>query len=177
VVALLFLAQTLIGGATAHYRAEPESFYGIDLSPFLPSNILRTWHLQLAIFWIATAYVAGALLLAADLGGREPKRQATLINILFVGLVTLVVGSLFPGGVLQLIDVLEKGYWHARSLPYTGQATARLIEWLRTPGDLVFIFVGVVPALIAVTLSYFGTRVDSMDFGVSAVGRREVDEK
>jgi nitric oxide reductase subunit B len=94
VVALLFLAQTLVGGATAHYRAEPESFYGFDLSPFLPSNILRTWHLQLAIFWIATAYVAGALLLAADLGGREPKRQATLINILFVGLVTVAVGSL-----------------------------------------------------------------------------------
>ena len=32
---------------------------------FLPSNLLRTWHLQLAIFWIATAYVAGALFLAA----------------------------------------------------------------------------------------------------------------
>ena len=476
VVALLFLAQTLIGGATAHYRAEPESFYGIDLSPWLPSNILRTWHLQLAIFWIATAYVAGALLLAADLGGREPKRQATFINVLFVGLVIVAVGSLlgewagtfqwlpeswfwfgqqgweylelgrawqiglaaalvfwffllvrsiapafknpelreitgffliaalaipvfylpamffdgtthfsivdtwrfwiihlwvegffeffvtvlvavilsglgvvsritatrviyldailyfgggligtghhwyfnghtdlnmalsaifsalevvpltlltldawdfikvtrtqrdlsgepiavphrwtfyflmavgfwnfvgagvfgflinlpivsyfevgtlltvnhghaammgvfgmlaiallvfavrhvstepqwnrlqpyfkvsfwglnigllmmvvfslFPGGVLQLIDVLENGYWHARSLPYTGQTTARLIEWLRTPGDLVFIFVGVLPALIAVTLSYFNVRADARAPGISPV--------
>ena len=94
VVALLFLAQTLIGGATAHYRAEPESFYGLDLSPFLPSNILRTWHLQLAIFWIATAYVAGALLLASELGGKEPKRQTTHINILFMGLIIVAVGSL-----------------------------------------------------------------------------------
>jgi len=50
IVALLFLAQVLIGGALAHYRAEPDNFYGIDLAQYLPSNILRTWHLQLAIF-------------------------------------------------------------------------------------------------------------------------------
>lgn len=48
VVALLLLAQTLVGGATAHYRADPKSFYGWDLSTFLPSNVLRAWHLQLA---------------------------------------------------------------------------------------------------------------------------------
>lgn len=94
IVALLFLAQTLVGGATAHYRAEPGDFYGLDLSGFLPSNILRTWHLQLAIFWIATAYVAGALLLAAELGGREPKHQAQFIHVLFGALVVVVVGSL-----------------------------------------------------------------------------------
>jgi nitric oxide reductase subunit B len=45
IVALLFLAQALVGGATAHYRAEPGSFYGIDFSSFFPSNIFRTWHL------------------------------------------------------------------------------------------------------------------------------------
>ena len=56
------------------------------------------------------------------------------------------------------MDVLENGYWHARSLEYTGQQTARLIEWLRTPGDLVFIFVGVVPALIAVSKCYFNMK-------------------
>ena len=28
----------------------------------------------------------------------------------------MVVMSLFPAGVLQLIYVLENGYWHARSL-------------------------------------------------------------
>src|SRR5262249_2528678 len=31
VAALLFLAQTLIGGGVAHYRAEPADFYGFDL--------------------------------------------------------------------------------------------------------------------------------------------------
>ena len=40
---------------------------------FFPSNLLRTWHLQLAIFWIATAYIAGGLFLAVVLGGREPQ--------------------------------------------------------------------------------------------------------
>jgi len=45
IVALLFLAQVMIGGALAHYRAEPGDFYGIDLAQYLPSNILRTWHL------------------------------------------------------------------------------------------------------------------------------------
>lgn len=94
IVGLLFLAQTLVGGATAHYRADPGSFYGLDISGFFPSNILRTWHLQLAIFWIATAYVAGALLLAPELGGKEPKNQAPLINLLFGALVIVVVGSL-----------------------------------------------------------------------------------
>ena len=61
VVALLFLVQTLVGGAVAHYRADPGSFYGFQLERIFPSNLLRTWHLQTAIFWIATAYVAAAL--------------------------------------------------------------------------------------------------------------------
>jgi nitric oxide reductase subunit B len=95
IVAALFLAQTLIGGALAHYRAEPGSFYGFDLSEIFPSNILRTWHLQLAIFWIATAYVAGGLLLSSTLGGEtEPKRQGLGIHVLFWALVLVVVGSL-----------------------------------------------------------------------------------
>ncbi|MGD9974205.1 MAG: nitric-oxide reductase large subunit [Desulfatirhabdiaceae bacterium] len=94
VVALLFLAQVMIGGALAHYRAEPGNFYGIDLAQYLPSNILRTWHLQLAIFWIATAYVTGGLLLASSLGQNEPRGQSVGIHILFWALVFLVVGSL-----------------------------------------------------------------------------------
>jgi nitric oxide reductase subunit B len=43
IVALLFLAQTLVGGGIAHYRADAGSFYGLDLSSILPSQILRTW--------------------------------------------------------------------------------------------------------------------------------------
>lgn len=92
--ALLFLVQVLLGGATAHYRADPGSFYGFDLSAILPSNILRTWHLQSAIFWIATAFVAGGLLLAQSLGEKEPRGQVPAIHALFWALVLVVVGSL-----------------------------------------------------------------------------------
>jgi nitric oxide reductase subunit B len=94
VVSLLFLLQVLAGGATAHYRADPGGFYGVDVSQLLPSNILRTWHLQLAIFWIATAYVAGGLFLAPALGEREPRDQVTWTNVLFGALVVVVLGSL-----------------------------------------------------------------------------------
>ena len=109
VVALLFFAQVMVGGATAHYRVDPASFYGIDLSRFFPSNILRTWHIQLAIFWIATAYVAGGLFFAPSLGGKEPKGQVKGINFLFFALLLVVSGSLF-GEVLGVNQVLGK-FW------------------------------------------------------------------
>ncbi len=59
-----FLLQTLAGGALAHYRVESGASYGIDLARIFPYNVLRTFHLQLAVFWIATAWVAGGLFLA-----------------------------------------------------------------------------------------------------------------
>jgi len=107
-VALLFLTQTLVGGAVAHYRADPGTFYGFDLAAWLPSNLLRTWHLQLAIFWIATAYVAGALFLAAALGGGDPAGQKKGIDTLFWALMIVVVGSLLGewAGMRQLLPQL-----------------------------------------------------------------------
>ena len=94
VVGVLFLAQTLVGGGVAHYRADPGSFYGIDLSGFFPSSLLRTWHLQLAIFWIATGFVAGGLYLARVLGGIEFKGQRLLTNLLFAAFALVIFGSL-----------------------------------------------------------------------------------
>jgi len=105
IAGLLFLAQTLIGGAVAHYRADPGDFYGFDLSSLLPSNLLRAWHLQLAIFWVAPAYVGGALFVAAALSGRDPKAQPVLIHALFGALVLVVVGSL-AGEWLGIRDLL-----------------------------------------------------------------------
>ncbi|MDE2179837.1 MAG: cbb3-type cytochrome c oxidase subunit I [candidate division NC10 bacterium] len=107
-VALLFLAQVIVGAAVAHYRADPGKFYGIDLSQVAPSHIMRTWHLQLAIFWIVTAYVAGGLFLAAGLGGGEPHGQVLGINLLFVSLLLVVAGSLLGEwlGVNQMLGPL-----------------------------------------------------------------------
>ncbi len=114
IVAFLFLLQVLVGGATAHFRAEPGSFYGIDLSRFIPSNIFRTWHLQLAIFWIATGYIGGGLFLATALGGKEPKGQATGVHILFFAVVIVALGSLLGEllGVYQLLGKLWFWFGH-----------------------------------------------------------------
>jgi nitric oxide reductase subunit B len=103
--ALLLLLQALVGGAIAHFRAEPGGFYGFDLAAILPSNVLRSWHLQLGILWIATAYVGGGLFLASAIGPREPQGQASGINILFAALVLVVAGSLLGEllGVKQLL--------------------------------------------------------------------------
>jgi nitric oxide reductase subunit B len=101
VVGLLVLAQVLLGSLVAHYRADPGSFYGLDLSSILPSNLARTWHLQLAIFWIATCFVAGALFLAPAISGREPKWHSTGVTILFWAVV-IVVGAC--GGGLATRD-------------------------------------------------------------------------
>ncbi|MDU0458624.1 MAG: nitric-oxide reductase large subunit [Geobacteraceae bacterium] len=109
VAVLLFLIQALVGGATVHYRADPTGFFGIDLSTLLPSNIVRTWHLQLSIFWIATAYVAGGLFLAPSLGGKDPKGQVGGINLLFCALVLVVTGSLV--GELLGINQLLGRFW------------------------------------------------------------------
>ena len=61
----------------------------------------------------------------------------------------MVIENLFPGGVAQLYDVLNHGYWHTRGTSYTGREFVRFIAWARMPGDLVFIFLGVIPMCIA----------------------------
>lgn len=94
VVAALFLIQTLLGGAVAHYRSEPGDFYGIPLEKIFPSNLLRAWHLQTAIFWIATAYVAAALFLGMSLRKTQLKHAVLWINLLFLAFVVVVAGSL-----------------------------------------------------------------------------------
>ena len=108
VVALLFLAQTLVGSAVDHYRADPGSFYGFDLSRIFPSNLLRTWHLQLAIFWIATAYVAAALFLARSLSTEEPRWFAGWTHALFAAFAVVIFGSLLGEwlGISQLLGDL-----------------------------------------------------------------------
>jgi nitric oxide reductase subunit B len=107
VAALLLFLQVLTGGAMAHYRVEPGAFYGIDIAEILPYNLLRTWHLQLGVFWIATAWVAGGLFLAPLVGGAEPKGQRAGVLALLGALAVVVFGSLF-GEYLGINDRLGK---------------------------------------------------------------------
>jgi nitric oxide reductase subunit B len=109
IVALLFLAQSFLGGVLAHYRVETGGFYGFDIARWLPYTLARTWHLQLAIFWIATAWVGGGLFLASWVGGREPKHQSTGVYALLGALVVVVAGSL-TGEFLGINDKLGR-FW------------------------------------------------------------------
>jgi nitric oxide reductase subunit B len=109
VVALLFLFQSLVGGALAHYRVE-STFYGFPIVDYLPYNLLRTWHLQLAIFWVATAWVAGGLFIAPLLSQNEPRYQKRGVDLLFAALLIVVGGSLI-GEYLSSRDFFQGELW------------------------------------------------------------------
>ncbi|HEX5957993.1 MAG TPA: nitric-oxide reductase large subunit, partial [Hyphomicrobiaceae bacterium] len=94
VVVLLFCVQVLLGALTAHYTVEGQEFFGLPLSDYLPYSLTRTWHIQTAMFWIATAFLAAGLFLAPAIGGAEPRFQRLGVNVLFGALLVVVLGSL-----------------------------------------------------------------------------------
>jgi nitric oxide reductase subunit B len=94
VVAALLLVQILAGVVTAHYGVEGSAFYGIPLDGFLPYSVARTWHVQLGIFWIATAWLAAGLYIGPAVSGVEPKWQRLGVNVLFGALLVVVLGSM-----------------------------------------------------------------------------------
>jgi nitric oxide reductase subunit B len=93
-MAALFVLQALLGGATQHYRADLSTFFGVDLARLLPFNVARTWHVQLAIFWVSTSYLAAGIFLAPMIAGREPRGQHWLAYGLLAALAVVVFGSL-----------------------------------------------------------------------------------
>jgi nitric oxide reductase subunit B len=94
VATILMLAQMLLGVVTAHYGVEGDGFYGIPLSKWLPYAVTRTWHVQLGILWIATAWLAAGLFIGPLVSETEPKGQRLGVNLLFIALVVVVAGSL-----------------------------------------------------------------------------------
>jgi nitric oxide reductase subunit B len=94
VVSALIVVQMLLGVITAHYGVEGDGFYGFPLSEWLPYSVTRTWHVQLGLFWIATAWLAAGLFIGPLVSGVEPKGQRLGVNILFGALLVVVVGSL-----------------------------------------------------------------------------------
>jgi len=94
VVAALILVQMGLGVITAHYGVEGDGFYGFPLSDWLPYSVSRTWHVQIGLFWIATAWLAAGLFIGPLVSDHEPKFQRLGVNILFGALLLVVVGSL-----------------------------------------------------------------------------------
>lgn len=111
-VLALFLAQILLGAITAHYQVEGQQAYGYALSDVLPYSITRTWHTQLAVLWIAVAWLGTGLYIAPALSGHEPKFQRFGVNFLFVSLIVIVVGS-FAGQWLAVMQKLglDHNFW------------------------------------------------------------------
>lgn len=101
IVAALILVQVILGAVTAHYQVEGQEFYGIPISDVAPYAMTRTWHVQLAVLWIATAWLGAGLYLGPMIAGKEPRGQAFGVNFLWVALVIAVVGSL-AGAALVL---------------------------------------------------------------------------
>jgi nitric oxide reductase subunit B len=110
VVSALILVQILVGVITAHYGVEGNGFYGIPLSRWLPYVVTRTWHVQLGIFWIATAWLAAGLYVAPAVSRKEMKGQRLGVNILFGALLVVVVGSLV-GELLSVNHKLSGDAW------------------------------------------------------------------
>lgn len=112
VVTALILVQILTGVVTAHYGVEGNGFYGLKLDTILPYTVSRTWHVQLAIFWIATSWLATGLYIAPAVSGVEPKFQRLGVNFLFIALLIIVLGSLAGEwlGVMQKLGYL-KNFW------------------------------------------------------------------
>ena len=111
-VVALFLVQILLGATTAHYQVEGQAAYGFALAEYLPYTLTRTWHTQLAILWIATAWLGTGLYLAPAISGHEPKFQRFGVNFLFVSLILIVVGS-FAGQWMAVMNKLglAKNFW------------------------------------------------------------------
>jgi nitric oxide reductase subunit B len=108
----LFLLQILLGTISAHYAVEGQAFYGFNLAEWLPYSVTRTWHTQLAVFWIATAWLGTGLYIAPALSGHEPKFQWQLSLFLWAALVVIVLGSMTGEwlAVQQVLD-LDVNYW------------------------------------------------------------------
>jgi nitric oxide reductase subunit B len=141
VVSLLILVQILFGVVTAHYGVEGGGFYGIPLDRWLPYVLSRTWHTQLAILWIASAWLAAGLYIGPAVGGREPAYQALGVNVLFVAVLILVAGSM-TGQWLSVMNRLGTGtaWFYLGHSGYAYIDTGRLWQIVLLVGLFLWLF-------------------------------------
>ena len=110
IVSGLLLLQIVFGVITAHFGVEGNAFYGIPIAEIFPYVITRTWHTQLGIFWIATAWLAAGLYIAPAVSGTEPKGQKLGVNVLFIALLIVVLGSML-GEWLSVKNHMSDSQW------------------------------------------------------------------
>jgi nitric oxide reductase subunit B len=117
IVAGLLLLQIVVGIITAHYGVEGNGFYGFRIDEILPYSVVRTWHVQLGIFWIATTWLAAGLFIAPAVGGIEPRFQRFGVNVLFGALLVVVLGSMAGQwlSVKQLLGTSDAWFYFGHS--------------------------------------------------------------
>ena len=139
---ILFIVQILLGGLVAHYTIEGQHFYGIPLSDLLPYSLARTWHLQSALFWIATGFLTAGLFIAPIInGGKDPKYQALGVNALYVALFIVVAGS-YAGNFTSIVLNKLSGsanFWFGHQ-GYEYLDLGRFWQLLLTVGFLLWLF-------------------------------------
>ncbi|MEI8203233.1 MAG: nitric-oxide reductase large subunit [Bacteroidota bacterium] len=150
IVSGLILLQVIVGIITAHYGVEGNGFYGLKLDSIIPYTISRTWHVQLAIFWIATAWLATGLFIAPAVSGVEPKYQKLGVNILFGALLIVVLGSMAGEwlGVMQKLGLIQNFYFGHQGYEYVD--LGRFWQILLFGGLLIWLFLmirALLPAL------------------------------
>ncbi|UFJ63153.1 cbb3-type cytochrome c oxidase subunit I [Anoxybacillus sediminis] len=140
VVAALWVIQVALGAITAHYQVEGSSFYGIPIAQWIPYAVTRTWHTQLGIFWIATAWLATGLFVAPAVSGYEPKYQRFGVNFLFVCLLIIVVGSMAGQwlAVMQKLDLSTNFWFGHQGYEYTD--LGRFWQLFLTVGLFLWLF-------------------------------------
>lgn len=62
-----------------------------------------------------------------------------------IGLFLMVILDLFPAGIHQLLAVMEKGYWFARSQTFINSTAFQSMTWLRIVGGAIFCVGGLFP--------------------------------
>jgi nitric oxide reductase subunit B len=138
-VLALFLVQILLGAMTAHFQVEGQQAYGFQLSDILPYSITRTWHTQLAVLWIAVAWLGTGLYIAPALSGHEPKFQRLGVNFLWVCLLVIVVGA-FAGqwfAVMQKLGLANNFWWGHQGWEYADMG--RFWQWFLFIGLLLWL--------------------------------------
>ena len=157
IVSALMLVQVILGVITAHFGVEGGSFYGIPLDQVLPYSLTRTWHVQLGIFWIATSWLATGLYIAPAVSDYEPKYQKLGVNVLFVALLIVVVGSMIGQwyGVMQRLGLVENFWLGHQGYEYVD--LGRLWQILLLIGLFLWLFL-MVRALLPALRRKEGTR-------------------
>jgi len=148
IAGLLFVVQIFNGGLLAHYTVHPGSFYVKIVGEMYPYSWAKSWHLQLAILWIAVSWMGTAVYLAPLVGGREPRGQRLLVNILFVAAVAVAVGSLL-GEVLGIKGFLGSLWFWLGHQGWEYLELGRLWQILLF-GGLIFWLVVVYRAMVPV---------------------------